>query len=136
MADEPENQENPALLMLLQLESRLNSLADDMKAVRSRLAFVEDQLARLEAERAAIMAPDTLMQQAIEHVLEVTALSPPLSAGEDEDMLAEIVRRIRARRTCIQILSTEERNALEEAWRNGIASREEVAAFLKRRGIE
>jgi hypothetical protein len=135
MADQPENTENPALLMLLQLEARLNGLAGELEAVRSRLAFVEDRLALLEAERAAIMAPDTLMQQAIDYALEVTALSPPLSAGEDEDVLAEIVQHIRARRTCVHVLSEEERVALEEAWRHGIASQEEVAAFLKRRGI-
>jgi hypothetical protein len=139
MADEPENPalepEHPALLMLLRLEGRLNSLAGELEGVRSRLAYVEDRLARLEAERAAIMAPDTLMQQAIEYALEVSALSPPLSAREDEDMLEEIVRQLRGRRTAIHVLSEAERNALEEAWRNGVASQEEVEAFLKRRGI-
>jgi hypothetical protein len=133
MADEPEN---PAFLMLLQLEDRLNSLAGELEAVRSRLAYVEDRLTRLEEERAALTAPDAVMQRVIEHALEIAALTPPLAAGEDEDMLAEIARHIRARRCGVHLLSDKERTALEEAWRNGIASPEEVAAFLKRRGIE
>jgi hypothetical protein len=138
MADEPAPEpapEHPAILMLLQLETRLNSLADELEAVRSRLAYVEDRLALLEGERDAIMAPDTLMQEAIEYALEITGLGPALLAGEDEDMLAAIVRQIRARRTAVHVLSDEERTALEEAWRNGVASQEEVEAFLKRRGI-
>jgi hypothetical protein len=133
MADEPEH---PAFLMLLQLEDRLNSLADELEAVRSRLAYVEDRLTRIEEERATLTAPNAVMQQAIGHALEIAALAPPLAVGQDEDMLAEIVRNVRARRCGIHLLSDEERTALEEAWRNGIASPEEVVAFLKRRGIE
>jgi chromosome segregation ATPase len=143
MADEPENPEHPALVMLLQLEARLNGLADELLAVRSRLAYVEGRLAQvqsrlesLEAERDALLAPDARMQDAIEHALHVTAVAPPLLPGEDEDALADLVRQIMERRTYVHVLSDEERAALEEAWRHGVISRDEMTAFWKSRGIE
>jgi hypothetical protein len=49
--------------------------------------------------------------------------------------MVELVRQIWARRTCVHVLSDEERAALEEAWRQGVVSQEEVAAFLRRRGM-
>jgi hypothetical protein len=136
----PEAPDNPALAILLKLEARLNLLAGELEAVRGRLAYVEGRLvqvegrlAHLEAERDALLAPDTLMKQAIEYALDIAGIGPPLTSGEDEDALAELVRQIKARRMGIHVLSDEERAALEAAWRQGVASQEEVAAFLRRR---
>ena len=54
---------------------------------------------------------------------------------EDQDELAEVAREIEARRTGVYVLSDDERAALEEALRSGVASDQEVAAFWKRHGI-
>jgi hypothetical protein len=125
MADEPEN---PALVMLLRLEARVDGLAQELHRVKGRLAYVESRLARLETEYSAIVAGEPAG-------LDFPGIAPPLSAGEDEDAMVELVRQIWARRTCVHVLSDEERAALEEAWRQGVVSQEEVAAFLRRRGM-
>jgi hypothetical protein len=54
---------------------------------------------------------------------------------EDQDELAELAREIEARRTGVYVLSVEEKAALDEALRSGIASDEEVAAFWRRHGF-
>jgi len=54
---------------------------------------------------------------------------------EDQDELAEVAREIEARRTGVYVLSDDERVALDEALRSGVASDEEVAAFWKRHRI-
>jgi hypothetical protein len=54
---------------------------------------------------------------------------------EDQDELVEVAREIEARRSGVYVLSDEERTALEEAQRSGVASDEEVAAFWKRHGV-
>lgn len=132
IADEPEN---PALMMLLRLEARLDGLTEELQRVKGRLAYVESQLLRLERACGSAAAPDARMQNAAEPVsLDIPGLSPPLSTGEDEDTIIELVRQIMARRTCIHVLSDDERVALEEAWQQGIVSQEEVVDFLKRRG--
>jgi phage shock protein A len=140
MADESEN---PALAMLLKLESRLDGLSDELMAVKSRLAYVEGRLAtvearlaELEAERDALLASESRMPRAVAQVsLEIAGVAPSLQPGEDQDELVELIRRIRARRTAVNVLSDDERTALEEAWQCGIVSAEEIAAFFKRRGI-
>ena len=132
MADEPENR---AMAMLLRLEARLESLAEEFLRVKGRLAFVESRLARLEAECSALAAPDVRTQQAIEHLLlQHAEIAPPLSPGQDQDELAEAARAIKARRTIVYVLSDDEREALDAALRAGIISHEEVAAFWRRRG--
>jgi hypothetical protein len=140
MADEPEN---PALAMLLQLESRLDCLSDELMAVKGRLAYVEGRLAtvearlaKLEAERDALLASDVRPPPAVAHILlDIAGVAPSLSPGEDRDEFVELVRRIRARRTPVHVLSDDERSALEEAWRCGLVSPEEMTAFWKRRGV-
>jgi hypothetical protein len=141
MADEPENS---ALVMLLKLESRLDGLSDELMAVKGRLAYVdgrlatvEARLAKLEAERDALLAADVHPLPAAAHIslLEVGGVAPSLLPGEDQDEFAELIRRIRARRTPVHVLSDDERDALEEAWRCGVISPEEIAAFCKRRRI-
>jgi chromosome segregation ATPase len=130
MADEPQH---PALVMLLKLEARLNSLADELGAVRGRLAYVEGRLAqvqarleRLEAERDALLARDSIMDGAVEYwPLDVPEIAPSLLPGEDQEELAELVRRIMARRTHVHVLSDVEKAALEAGWRNdSVASQE------------
>ncbi len=134
MADEPEN---AALAMLLRLEARVESLAAELLRVKGRLAHVESRLARLETECGALVAPGARTPRAIPPVLpDLAEVAPPLSTGEDEDAFAELVRRIRGRRTAVHVLTDEEQTALEAALRNGVASPEEVAAFRKRRGLE
>jgi hypothetical protein len=54
----------------------------------------------------------------------------------DQEELAELAREIEARRTGVYVLSEDERQAIEQAERSGIASDEEVAEFWKRHGIE
>ena len=54
---------------------------------------------------------------------------------EDQEELAEIAREIEARRTGVYILSDEERAAIEDAERSGLATEEKVAAFWKRLGM-
>ena len=53
----------------------------------------------------------------------------------DQEELAELAREIEARRTGLYLLTDDERVALDEALRSGVASDEEVAAFWKRHGI-
>jgi hypothetical protein len=139
MADEPEN---PALVMLLQLECRLDGLSDELMAVKGRLAYVEGRLAtvearlaKLEAERDALLAPNVQPPAVVHMSLDIAGVAPSLLPGEDQDEIAEVLRRIKARRTPVHVLSDDERIALEEAWRCGLVSREELAAFWKRRGI-
>jgi hypothetical protein len=132
MADEPENH---AMAMLLRLEARLESLAEELLRVKGRLAFVESRLARLEAECSTLAAPDTRTRQAIEHLLlQHAEIAPSLAPGQDHDELAEAARAIKARRTIVYVLSDDERDALDAALRAGIISHEEVAAFWRRRG--
>ena len=140
MADEPEN---PALAMLLKLESRLDGLSEELAAVKGRLAYVEGRLAsvearlaKLEAQRDALLASGLRIPHAVDLVsLEIAGVSPSLMPGEDQDELAELICRIMARRTPVRGLSDDERVALEEAWQCGLVSPEELAAFWKRRGI-
>jgi LDH2 family malate/lactate/ureidoglycolate dehydrogenase len=54
---------------------------------------------------------------------------------EDQEELAEVAREIEARRQGVYVLSDEERAAIEEAERSGIASDEDVARFWKRHGV-
>ena len=54
---------------------------------------------------------------------------------EDQEELVEIVREIEARRTGVYVLSDDERTAIEEAERSGVASEEEVEKFWKRHGV-
>ncbi len=54
---------------------------------------------------------------------------------EDQEELAELAREIEARRTGVYVLNDEEKAALGEALKSGVASDEEVAAFWKRHGI-
>lgn len=54
---------------------------------------------------------------------------------EDQEELAELAREIEARRTGVYVLSDEERAAIEDAERSGLATEEEVAAFWKRLGM-
>ena len=54
---------------------------------------------------------------------------------EDQEELAEVVREIEARRTGVYVLSDEERAAIEDAERSGLATEEEVDALWKRRNI-
>jgi hypothetical protein len=54
---------------------------------------------------------------------------------EDQEELAEIAREIEARRTGVYVLSDDERAAIEEAERSGVASEEDVATFWKRHGM-
>ena len=139
MADESEN---PALAMLLKLESRLDGLSDELMAVKSRLAYVEGRLATVEArlaelaaERDALLASESRMPRTVAQVSLVAGVAPSLQPGEDQDELVELIRRIRARRTAVHVLSDDESTALEEAWQCGIVSADEIAAFFKRRGI-
>jgi hypothetical protein len=54
---------------------------------------------------------------------------------EDQEELAEIAREIEARRMGVYVLSDDERTAIEEAERSGVASEEEVEKFWKRHGV-
>ncbi|MFL4969402.1 MAG: hypothetical protein ACJ8FU_20770 [Xanthobacteraceae bacterium] len=54
---------------------------------------------------------------------------------EDQEELAELAREIEARRTGVYVLSEDERAAIEEAERSGVASEEEVQTFWKRHGV-
>jgi len=54
---------------------------------------------------------------------------------EDQEELAELAREIQARRSGVYILSDDEREAIDEAERSGLASEEEVKSFWKRHGI-
>ena len=54
---------------------------------------------------------------------------------EDQEELAELAREIEARRTGVYVLSDDERSAIEEAERSGVASAEEVERFWKRHAV-
>ncbi len=151
MADEPENpasekpefknpesknpaSENPALAMLLRLEARVEGLADELQRVKGRLAYVESRLARIETEYNSFVASDARIEREAGGMsLDIAEIAPPLLPGEDQEALAEVARQIKARRTRVHVLSDDERAALDAAWRSGIVSREEMAAFWKRR---
>jgi hypothetical protein len=139
MAEEPEHpaeSEHPALVMLRQLETRLDDLAEELMRVKGRLAYVESRLARLETECSALAESETRTRQAVAHTsLDIGDVAPSLSPGQDQDEFAEVARNIKARRTGVYVLSDDERDALDAALRAGIVSHEEVAAFWKRRGI-
>src|SRR3974377_2342616 len=98
MADEPEN---PALAMLLKLESRLDGLSEELTAVKGRLAYVEGRLAtvearlaKLEAQRDALLASDVRMPPAVAHMsLDIAGVAPSLMPGEDQDELVELICR-------------------------------------------
>jgi hypothetical protein len=85
---------------------------------------------RLLAGRVAICYIVTMTQAAKEILRRVESWPQ-----EDQDELAELAREIEARRTGVYALSDEERAALDDALRSGVASDEEVAAFWKRHGI-
>lgn len=127
MADEPEN---PALVVLKRLEAKLDGLATDLRHMRREIAHVAERLDRLESEYGAASDLGGVSGPVL---LDIPGLAPPLSTGEDEDAIVEVVRQIWERRTCVHVLSEEEREALEEAWRQGVVSGEEVAAFVDRR---
>jgi hypothetical protein len=139
MAEEPERAvepEHPALVMLRQLEARLDGLADELMRVKGRLAYVESRLARLETECSALAEPQARTRRAVAPMpLDIGDLAPSLSPGQDQDEFAEVARNIKSRRTGVYVLSDDERDALDAALRAGIVSDEEVAAFWKRRGI-
>ena len=67
----------------------------------------------------------------IEAVLEAVRSWPQ----EDQEELAEFAREIEARRAGVYVLSDDERAAIEEAERSGIASDEDIARFWKRYGV-
>jgi hypothetical protein len=130
------DQEHPALLMLRQLEARLDGLAEELIRVKGRLAYVEGRLAKLEAECSALAEPHVHPRRAMAVMsLDISDVAPSLSPGQDMDEFAEVARNIRARRTDVYVLSDDERDALDAALRAGIVSHEEVEAFWKRRGI-
>ena len=54
---------------------------------------------------------------------------------EDQEELAELAREIEARRTGVYVLNEDERTAVEEAERSGVASEEDVQKFWKRHGV-
>jgi hypothetical protein len=54
---------------------------------------------------------------------------------EDQAQLIEVAREIEAQRTGVYTLSDEERAAIDESRRGGLASDDEVAAFWKRHDI-
>jgi hypothetical protein len=54
---------------------------------------------------------------------------------EDQEELAELAREIEARRTGVYVLNDDERAAIEEAERSGVASEEDVERFWKRHGV-
>ena len=127
--------ENPALAMLLRLEARVEGLADELQRVKGRLAYVEARLARIETEYNSFVASDARIEREAGGgvSLDIAEIAPPLLPGEDQEALAEVARQIKARRTRVHVLSDDERAALDAAWRSGIVSREEMAAFWKRR---
>jgi hypothetical protein len=145
MADEPENPvpeshpvpenppqpENPALAMLLRLEVRVEGLAEELMRVKGQLAYVEARLATLETECDALAAQGCAQSGSL---LNIPGIAPPLSPGEDVELLTGLMHEIRARRMPVHVLSDEERAALEEALRFGVVSPEEADAFRKRRG--
>ncbi len=51
---------------------------------------------------------------------------------EDQEELAELAREIEARRTGVYVLSDEERAAIEDAERSGLATEEEVAGLKEK----
>jgi hypothetical protein len=135
-SEHPIEPEHPALVMLRQLEARLDGLAEELTRVKGRLAYVESRLARLETECSALAEPDARPRRAVAAMsLDISDIAPSLSPGQDQDEFAEVVRNIRARRTDVYVLSDDERDALDAAMQAGIVSHEEVEAFWKRRGI-
>jgi hypothetical protein len=128
--------EHPALVMLRQLEARLDGLAQELMRVKGRLAYVESRLAILETECSALAEPEARMRRAASAMpLDISDVAPSLAPGQDQDEFAEVARHIKARRTGVYVLSDDERDALDAALRAGIVSDEEVAAFWKRRGV-
>jgi hypothetical protein len=68
MAEEPEHpaeSEHPALVMLRQLEMRLDVLVEELARVKGRLAYVESRLAKLETDCSALAEPDARTRQAV-----------------------------------------------------------------------
>lgn len=55
---------------------------------------------------------------------------------EDQEELAEIVRKIEARRNGVYVLTGEEKTAIEAARRGGFVSDADMAAFWQCQGIE
>jgi site-specific DNA-adenine methylase len=56
----------------------------------------------------------------------------PTWPEEDQQELAEVAREIESRRTGVYVLSDEEKAAIDQARRGGIAPDEQVDAFWKR----
>ena len=54
---------------------------------------------------------------------------------EDQEELAAVAREIEARRTGVYVLSDDERAAIDDARKSGLASEKDVVAFWKRHGI-
>jgi len=56
----------------------------------------------------------------------------PTWPEEDQQELADVAREIESRRSGVYVLSDEEKAAIEQSRRGGIASDGEVSAFWKR----
>lgn len=98
---------------------------------RGTALLSESILAERWSERGGAIDVDIMTREQIKAVLDGVRSWPE----EDQEELAEIAREIEARRKGMYVLSDEERTAIEEAERSGMASEEEVAAFWKRRGV-
>jgi site-specific DNA-adenine methylase len=72
-----------------------------------------------------------LMSKATKEVLNRIPTWPE----EDQQELAEVAREIESRRTGVYVLSDEEKAAIEESRRSGVASDEQVDAFWKRHRV-
>ena len=72
------------------------------------------------------------MTETAQDILERVATWP----REDQEELAEIAREIEGRRNGVYVLNDDEKAAIEVARRGNFASREDVDAFWKRRGIK
>lgn len=68
------------------------------------------------------------MSPAAKEILDKVARWPQ----EDQEELAELAREIEARRTCVYVLSEQERVAIADARKGTFASDDDVRAFWKR----
>ena len=59
----------------------------------------------------------------------------PTWPEEDQAEIAEFAREIEARRTGVYVLNEDEKKAIEDARRSGIASDADVTALWKRHGM-
>src|SRR5215216_2685231 len=81
--------------------------------------------------RRRVRAVVVMTKEQINAVLEAVRSWPQ----EDQEELAELAREIEARRTGVYVLNDDERAAIEEAERSGVASEEDVERFWKRHGV-